>query len=171
MASKPLISYTTHIQRLEYLMGMHYVEVPEEVVQQLGGKLKVRLLCTVNGLITFQCGLVALGNGSGYISLNAQRMKQASLRNGDKVTVAFEKDDSAYGVEVPPELAELLEQDEEGMQRFQLLPPGKQRYIVQYVGGVKSSQLRIDRAIMLIENLKRLPRGKESFREIMGIKR
>lgn len=166
---KPIV-YTTPIRRLEYLMGVHYVEVPEAVVQQLGGKLNVRLLCTVNGTCTFQCGLVALGQGSGYISLNSARMKQAKVRHGDAVTVALTKDDSAYGVEKPPELTELLEQDEEGNRRFHLLPPGKQRYIIQHVGGVKSSQLRIDRAILLIENLKRLPHGKESFREILGKK-
>lgn len=163
--------YTTPIRRLAYLMGVHYVEVPEEEVQQLGGKLNVRLLCTINGAITFQCGLVALGQGSGYISLNAKRMKQAKVRHGDEVTVALAKDCSAYGVEMPPELAELLQQDEEGSQRFHLLAPGKQRYIIQYVGGVKSSQLRIDRAILLIGNLKRLPQGKESFRDMLGIKR
>lgn len=167
---KPIL-YTTPIRRLEYLMGVHYVEVPEEVVEQLGGKLNVRLLCTINGAVTFQCGMVALGYGSGYISLNAKRMKQAKVSHGDKVTVALEKDNSAYGVEMPPELTELLQQDKEGNQRFHLLAPGKQRYIIQYVGGVKSSQLRIDRAILLIENLKRLPRGKESFRDILGIKR
>ena len=171
MASKPPIDYSTHIQRLAHLMNVHYIEVPEEIVQQLGGKLNVRLLCTINKLVTFQCGLVALGNGSGYISLNAQRMKQARVCNGDKVSVGLVKDESAYGVEVPPELTELLAQDEEGMQRFRCLAPGKQRYIIQYVGGVKSSQLRINRAIKLIENLKRLPLGKESFREMLGIKR
>ena len=152
-------------------MGVHYVEVPQEVVQQLGGRLKVRLLCTVNEKVTFQCGLVALGNGSGYITLNAQRMKQAGLRNGDRVTVALAKDESTYGVEMPPELAELLDQDAEGMERFQGLPPGKQRYIIQYVGGVKNSQLRIDCALLLIGNLKRLPRGKESFRQMLGLTR
>ena len=136
MATQPPVIYTTHIQRLAHLLGVHYVEVPVEIVQQFGGRLNVRLLCTINHLVTFQCGLVALGNGSGYITLNAQRMKQACVCNGDKVNVVLVKDESAYGVEVPPELTELLAQDEEGMQRFQLLPPGKQRYIIQYVGGV-----------------------------------
>ena len=72
-------------------------------------------------------------------------------------------------MEMPPELAELLRQDEEGKTRFNQLTPGRQRYIIHYVSAVKSSQLRIDRAILLIENLKKLPKGKESFRETLGM--
>lgn len=52
--------------------------------------------------------------------------------------------------------------------RFELLKPGMQRYVLQYVAGVKSSELRIDRAILIIENLKVLKEGKETFREMLG---
>ena len=168
MADPLPIIYLTTVRRLQHLVGMHYLEVPAEVVQQLGGTFKLRLRCTVNQSLTFQCGLVALGGGSGYISLNARRMKELGVRNGSQVQVSLCKDESKYGVEVPAELAELLEQDAEGNLRFQQLTPGRQRYIMQYVASVKSSQLRIDRAIRLIENLKRLPPGKESFRAMLG---
>jgi hypothetical protein len=147
---------------------MHYLEVPQKIVKQLGGKFAIRLLCTINDSLTFQCGLVPLGNGDAYISINAKRMKQLSIKFGSKVTVALKKDGSKYGMEVPEELAELLAQDKEGMKRFKLLTQGKQRYIIYYVAMVKSTQLRIDRSILLIENLKKLPVGKESFREMLG---
>ena len=168
MAKQSSIVFTTNIHRLEHLVGMHYLEVPHDIVQQLGGKFKIRLLCTVNDAITFQCGLVALGNGSGYLSINARRMKQLGLKFGNKVTVKLEKDVSKYGMNMSEELTELLSQDKEGNRRFKLLPPGKQRYIIYYVNMVKSSQLRINRAIKLIENLKKTKEGKESFREILG---
>lgn len=164
------LSFSTHIDRLDKLK-LNYLEVPAEVVQRLGGQAKIRMLCTVNGSLTFPCGLVALGQGRAYITLNTQRMKQLGLRMGLEATVTLEQDPSPYGAEVPEEFAELLRQDEEGNERFHLLPPGKQRYIIHYVGSVKSSQLRIDRAIRLIENLKRLPRGKEEFREILGLEK
>lgn len=167
--SASIIKFNTSIHRLEHLVGMHYLEVSEKVVQQLGGKLKIRLLCTLNNAITFQCGLVALGSGKAYISINAKRMKQLGLKQGDKVAVALEKDSSKYGMEVPEELSELLAQDDEGRKRFNRLTPGKQRYIIHYVSSVKSSQLRIDRAILLITNLKRLPPGKEDFRGMLGL--
>jgi hypothetical protein len=164
---QPTINYKTHINKLPHLPG-HYFEVPPEVVQQLGGTFKVRVLCTINDKLTFQGGLVALGNGSGYISINNARLKQLCLQSGNEVQVKLEPDESEFGMEFPDELTELLSQDEEGKRRFYLLPPGKQRYIIYYVAGVKNSQLRIDRALLLINNLKQLPLGKESFREMLG---
>ncbi|MBC3542058.1 YdeI/OmpD-associated family protein [Rufibacter sediminis] len=167
----PPLHFTTHIGKLEYLMGTHYLEIPAEVVQQLGGKFNVRLLVTVNKKLTYQGGIVALGQGRGYITLSKQRLKQLGLKGGSAVSVSLEKDDSQYGTPVPEELTELLRQDDAGKARFDQLKPGMQRYIIQHVGAVKSSQLRIDRSINLIENLKRLKPGQETFREILGMEK
>ncbi|AHM60829.1 hypothetical protein D770_12875 [Flammeovirgaceae bacterium 311] len=164
------IQFQTCIHRLERLNNMTYLEIPKAVVDQLGS-LNMRLRCTVNGALTFQCGLMALGEGRAYISINAARMKKLGLQNGDSVTVLLQKDRSKYGVEVCEEFAELLRQDDEGNRRFHLLSPGMQRYIINHAGSVKSSQLRIDRSITMLENLKRLPQGKEEFRDILGIKK
>ena len=163
------VQFTTHVSKLDHLT-MYYLEVPAEIVQQLGGFKCGRLLCTVNHNLTFQCGLMALGAGCAYISISTKRMKELHVKQGDKVTVALEKDDSKCGTPMPEELEELLKQDEEGKNRFDLIKPGIQRYVLQYVAAVKSSQLRIERAILLIENLKSLTPGKETFREMLGKK-
>jgi uncharacterized protein DUF1905/bacteriocin resistance YdeI/OmpD-like protein len=169
MAKNSSIQYKTKIYKLEHLVGMHYFEVPPDIIDALGGKFKMRLLCTINGKLTFQGGLVALGNGSGYVSINMTRLKKLGLKFKDEVTVSLKKDESEYGMEVAEELKELLDQDEEGMRRFRILPPGKQRYIIHYVNAVKNSQLRIERAILLITNLKKTKEGKESFRAMLGL--
>ncbi|MGZ6540100.1 MAG: YdeI/OmpD-associated family protein, partial [Bacteroidia bacterium] len=127
--------------------------------------------CTVNDKLTFQAGVVALGNGNGYISINASRLKKLGLKFKDTVSVSLKKDESEFGMEMCEELKELLQQDEEGMRRFKMLTKGKQRYIIYYVAMVKSSQKRIDRAILLITNLKKTKEGKESFREMLGLKK
>jgi len=150
-------------------LNMPYIEIPIEVVEHFGGKFKVRLLCRVNNNSQFQCGLVALGEGRGYISLNAKRMKEFKVEIGDKVSVGLEIDDSKYGMPVPEELSELLNIDEEGNFRFHSLSPGKQRYIIHYVNQVKNSDLKIQKSIMLIDNLKKTTIGKENFREILGL--
>ncbi|MGV3589949.1 MAG: YdeI/OmpD-associated family protein [Adhaeribacter sp.] len=164
-----VIAYATPIGRLEYLVGMHYLEVPAEILQQLGGKFNMRLLCTVNQKLTFQGGLMVLGQGNAYISINNKRLKQLGVKHGDVVQVTLQEDKSQYGMDMPEELAELLQQDNIGRERFDQLTPGRQRYIIHYVSAVKNTQLRIDRAILLIENLKLLPLGKESFREMLGL--
>jgi hypothetical protein len=168
MSNDKPVTYKTRIQRLDYMNGMHYLEVPAYIIQELGGKLKMRLLCTINDRLTFPCGPVALGNGSGCVSLNKKRMQELGVKYGQEVQVALVKDPSKYGMEMPLELAELFKQDKEGEKRFKLLPPGKQRYILYYVNLVKDSQRKIERAIQLIENLKKTKIGKETFREMLG---
>lgn len=163
-----MINFRTHIGLLQHLPGMHYLEVPQDVVQALG-TLNIRLICTVNGQLKFQCGLMALGEGRAYISISKKRMQQLAVKLHDEVTVTLEKDDSTYGTEVPAEMEELLQQDEEGNRRFLLLKPGMQRYMLNHVSAVKNPQLRVDRAITLIENLKKLPEGKENFRAMLGL--
>ena len=165
------IIYKSKIYKLEHLVGMHYFEVPVDVIEKLGGKFKMRLLCTINDKLTFQGGVVALGNGNGYISINTTRLKKLGLKFKDEITVSLKKDVSEYGMAMSEELKELLEQDKEGLRRFKILAPGKQRYIIHYVNTVKNSQKRIDRAIMLITNLKKTKEGKESFREMLGLEK
>jgi hypothetical protein len=162
------IKFQTCIDRLDKLK-LNYIEIPVNIVKEMGGTFKMRLMCSVNGAEPFHGGLVALGEGKGYITLNNKRMKELGLSIGDWVEVVLNPDESKYGMPVPEELAELLRQDPEGERRFEMLTPGKQRYIIHYVSQVKSSQLRIDRAMLLIGNLKKLPEGNEDFRGMLGL--
>ena len=163
------LTFKSKIYKLEHLVGMHYIEVPKKKVEELGGKFNVRLVCKINDTLMFQCGIVALGGGKAYISINATRMKKAKLKVGDTVIVILKKDPSKYGMEMSEELKELLIQDVDGRKRFAGLIAGKQRYIIFYVQQVRSPHLRLKRALMLINNLKKTKPGKESFREILGM--
>ncbi len=146
---------------------MMIVEVPKTIVEKLEGFAGQRFLCTINKSVSWKCGMVAYHNGSAYISLNKKILKEIGP-SSERISVSLVKDVSKYGMDMSDELRTLLKQDKEGSRRFHLLPPGKQRYIIYYVSQVKSSQLRIERAIRLIENLKRTTEGKESFREIVS---
>jgi uncharacterized protein YdeI (YjbR/CyaY-like superfamily) len=95
-------------------------------------------------------------------------MKKLKVQEGDTVSVSLAKDESKYGMSLPVEMIEILKQDKEAKRRFDMLTPGKQRYIIFYVAGVKTPQLRIDRAMLLLGNLKNLPEGKEEFRAMLG---
>lgn len=161
------LKFKTTIHHLPKLK-LHYLRVPEEVVTTAGG-IGSRFLCSVNGKPSFHAGLVALGGGEAYITLKKDRMNEAGLQLGDQVTVELTPDKSKYGMEMPEELEALLDQDEEGARRFEQLSPGKKRYIIYYVSQVKSSQLKIDRAIKLINNLKKLPEGEFDFRYLLGL--
>ncbi|HYG52773.1 MAG TPA: YdeI/OmpD-associated family protein [Flavobacteriales bacterium] len=163
-----LAEFTSCIDALPHLSG-HYFELSPSVIKKIGGKISIRLICTVNKKVSWQCGPMALGNGSAYVTISAKRMKELGVKPGDKIHVSLKKDESKYGMDVPVELAEVLKQDPEGKKRFNAMTMSKQRYVIQYVSTVKSSSLRVERALLLIGNLKKLKPGKESLREMMGL--
>ena len=164
--SAPKVSFASRIGKLDYLMGVHYVDVPASVVKKLGGLNKQRLLCSINKHPKFQCGMMALGEGRGYITVSKKKLNQFSIALGDVIKVILEPDNSEFGMEVPEELIEIFAQDPEAEKRFMSISPGKQRNIIYYVSGVKNSDLRIERALKLINNLKACPEGKETARRI-----
>ena len=161
------ITFISHIDHLSKLK-LHHITVPAKIVVKVGG-IGTRLMCSINGNKAFHAGMVALGGGAAYITVNKERMKKYGVEKGDVVEAIIELDNSKYGMEVPEELEALLEQDDEGARRLEMLSPGKQRYIIHYVSQVKSSQKKIDRAIMLINNLKALPKDEFSFRKLLGL--
>lgn len=162
-----MISFNTRIFKLEHLAG-HYLAVPASVVKKTGGAGKQRFICTIDKTITWKCGLVSHKAGGAYILLNKKQMQMGKLNVGQQVNVSLKKDESKYGMDVPAELAEVFKQDKIGKARFDKLVPGKQRYIIYYINQVKSSDLRIERAVRLIRNVKGLPPGKETFRGILA---
>lgn len=164
--SAPKVSFASRIGKLDYLMGVHYVEVPEKIVKKLGGLNKQRLFCCINTHPKFQCGMMALGEGRGYITVSKKKLKDFTLSLGDTIQVALTPDNSEFGMEVPEELIEIFAQDPEAEKRFMSISSGKQRSIIYYVSGVKNSDKRIERALKLINNLKACPEGKETARGI-----
>ena len=110
--------------------------------------------------------MMALGEGRGYITVSKKKLNQFSIALGDVIKVILEPDNSEFGMEVPEELIEIFAQDPEAEKRFMSISPGKQRNIIYYVSGVKNSDLRIERALKLINNLKACPEGKETARRI-----
>lgn len=162
---KPIIfkSFIDYLPKLK----LHHITVPTEIVEKMGG-IGTRLMCSVDGHKVFHGGMVALGGGAAYITVNKKRMEDFGVEKGDEVEVRLTEDTSKYGMEMPEELEALLEQDEDGRHRFENITPGQQRYIIHYVSQVKSSQKKIDRAIMLINNLKDLPEGEFDFRVLLG---
>ncbi len=164
------LRFKAKIKNFTEFEGMHYLEVSKAQVKKLGGKFLLRLVCTVNGKVKYQCALQGLGNGAGWIGLNKARMKELGVSRGKTVSVKLVPDRSKYGLPMPEELEELLRQDNEGKRRFDLLSPGKQRNILHYVGNHKNPDRRLDRAVVCIENLKRLEEGRETAAAIFGIR-
>ncbi len=161
------ITFTTYLEPSNKV-GYTHITVPPEIVKKVGG-YNTRLMCSINGNENIHCGLMSKGDGQGLIIINKKRQKAWDLNFRDEITATIELDTSKYGMQMCEELEALLDQDREGFNTFEKITAGQQRYIIHYVGNVKSSQKRIDRAIMLIENLKTMPPGKFDYRHLMGM--
>ncbi|MFT3743199.1 MAG: YdeI/OmpD-associated family protein [Pyrinomonadaceae bacterium] len=73
---------------------------------------------------------------------------------GDMVDVVLVKDESKYGLPMPEEFEEVLNQDPEGDRLFHALGKGKQRSLLYLLSRSKDVDLRIHQALIVVEHLK-----------------
>ena len=154
----PRVEFTTQLVTTETKPVYHYLLVEREWVSPLGfsGNTR-RCTCTVNGKLTFHCSLMPSGRKKGafYISINKTNRDKLHLEPGDEVSVVLVRDDSRYGMPMPPEFREVLRQDAEGKSLFNALTPGKQRTLLWYTVKYKDEDRRIHTALVMIEHLKK----------------
>ena len=158
-------AFTSEIFEIQNNVWNMGFEVPRHVVTQYLGKDYKRVQCTLNGAHTFQCALMPLGDDRYFINVNSAIQKKLSLNLGDEVSVKLEPDTSKYGLPMPEELEALLEIDPEGDRIFHRLTPGKQRNLLHIVGLPKSSEIRVKKAMVIVEYLKEV-NGKLDFKEL-----
>ncbi len=154
-AKTPSIKFETHLVTSDEPPVYHYLHVEKEWVKPLGlvGNFR-RVICTVNGKITFQCSLMGDGKGAYLISVNKEKRDAVGIGPGDKASVVLVKDESKYGLPMPPELKEVLKQDPEGERLFEAMTKGRQRSAIYYVGKAKDIDRRIHNALIIVEHIK-----------------
>lgn len=143
----------------------HFLEIGHEIVDKFGfeGNSR-RVMCSINGAEAFPCALMPWGDVY-FIMVNKQRRTGLGLTVGDIVSVVLEKDESKYGMPMPEELQEVLNQDPEGDKLFHTLTAGKQRSMMYFIGKVKDIDKRIHTALVFIEHLKKNS-GKVIYEEL-----
>lgn len=160
---------------IDYLsnLRLHYLIIPSEILVKLNngeekGKFNQRVIVRVNDAIEWQAGIVALRDGDGYVAFSSARMKKINADRYDEVQVDIVLDQSVYGHEFPLELAELFKQDPNAKTRFELMTKGKQRTIIYYISQAKSSDIRLERCILYMNNLNKIAPGKETMKAIFS---
>lgn len=143
--------------------GYCYLRLTAKQVKGFPEGKKTRLLCTLNGQLTFQCGLNHLGDGDFFIIIGSRYMKSLKLKAGDKVDYLLQPDPDPLGVPMPEVLEALLEQDAELKERFDGLTMGKKRFVIHSIARIKNIDLQVQRAIESIRGNQRPPhRGGKS---------
>lgn len=147
--------FTAALDRLDSNLWGYYLPVPKDIADTISQEQKDRrVVCMLNNKLSFQCALMPRGDGTYFIMVNKSNRDKLKLELGMAVEVSLKKDESEYGLPMPDEMAEVLVSDPEGDELFHNLTPGKQRNLLYIVNKVKNSDLRIHKALVIVEHLK-----------------
>lgn len=142
----------------EGLYGMH-IAVPENIAEQLlSSPYKRRVIATYNGGPNQHQALFPSGDSQWFLILNHKVQKSHQLFLHDEVDVTVESDTSEYGMPMPEELREMLNDDPVGDEIFHALTPGTQRTLMHIIDKVKATHLRERKSWVIIEHLKNHPK-------------
>lgn len=147
------------------LLWNYYIRVPKEIANTFIDDDR-RVVCTLNKNVTIQCALMPDKKIGYYIMLNQDVRKRLKVDVGSELEVSLKKDKSEYGIAICEEFQEILSQDVEGRSYFHKLTPGKQRSLLHLIGKPKSSQIRINKGLIVINYLKSTG-GKLDFKELI----
>jgi len=146
--------FSSRVEPIDSKVWGHHFLVPDAVVEYYMSKDIKRLICTVNQSEPYHCALMSKGEGGYFIRLNKEMMKQLKLHVGSEVDAGLVKDESRYGMHLPEEMEVLMDQDPEGTHYFEKLTPGKKRSLLHLIGKPKSSEVRLRKALVVIQHLK-----------------
>lgn len=147
-------TFTSILSRVDDIDIYHwYFPVPNQIADELIDGADRRIVVTVNDKERYHCAIHGDGAGGFRIMLNQQRCKKLKLTRGEPIQVNVEKDRSEYGMEMSEELREVLDQMPRADELFHKCTKGRQRTLIYWVQNVKSSDIKIRRAIVMCTHL------------------
>ncbi|MEM9361792.1 MAG: YdeI/OmpD-associated family protein [Bacteroidota bacterium] len=135
----------------------HTVLLPNEIIEPFiqKGLKRVKVVASFQeNSIEFYAALLKR-HGKYYMMFSRNNQKALGIYANDYFTMQFFEDTSKYGVEMPEEFEAVLLSDYSAYQIFEGLSSGKKRGIIYMITRYKNSQTRIDKSLLLCENLKR----------------
>jgi bacteriocin resistance YdeI/OmpD-like protein/uncharacterized protein DUF1905 len=132
------------------------IEVPEEVLEQLGAGKRPPVLVDLGGY-EYRTTAGVMGSRS-MLSVSAAVRKATGLAGGDPVRVTLTVADTPREVGMPDDLAAALAADEQAGTFFAGLSNSLQRYHVEQVTGAKTPETRsrrIEKALALFREGKK----------------
>lgn len=126
------------------------VEVPDEVLDALGGK-RVPVNVTLNGT-TFKTTTAVMG-GKQLVGINKANRTATGVSAGDELEVTVERDTDERVIEVPPELAEAFETSTAAAATWKGLSYSHQREYAEWITGAKKAETRERRVAQALGKL------------------
>ncbi|GAA0872103.1 hypothetical protein GCM10009117_12500 [Gangjinia marincola] len=100
-------------------------------------------------------GALQKRKGEYRMMFSKAKQKELGIEIGDTLTLQLFEDTSKYGVEMPEEFEAVLMSDHEAYELFESLTDGFKRSLIYYILRQKGEQKRVDKALIITENLKR----------------
>jgi len=158
-------THNSTLDRFDGNLWHFHFKVPATVANLYIDKNSKRVICKLNNLLDFQCALMPDGNGNYFINVNKSIRDKLGLKQGDSLHYALQKDESEFGLPVPPELEELFLVDPEGKEIFDSLTPGKKRTLLYIAASPKNSDIRLKKSLCIINHLK-YTSGKINYKQL-----
>lgn len=126
------------------------IEVPAELVAELGGGKRAAVLVTVNGF-SYPSTLAVMG-GRHLIPFSSDKRAATGLSGGDPIVVDLELDTTPRTVEPPADLADALEAAD-ARAAFDALAPSARKAHVTNVERAKTAETRDRRIAAIVAKL------------------
>jgi hypothetical protein len=129
------------------------IEVPDEIVEELGSSKRPAVVVTINGY-SYRTSIARMG-GRFMFGVSADHRVGAGVAGGDDVDVELELDTAPRTVTVPPDLAEALGRDEKAKAFFDGLSYSNQSWYVSRVESAKkpeTRQRRVEESIVMLRD-------------------
>jgi len=143
-------SVTFHTTVLQTGKNTAGIQVPEEVIEKLGGG-KRPLVRVKIGQYSYRSA-IAVMDGKYMVSFSAEHRQASGINGGDEADVALELDLEPRDVDLPEDLKAALEQAG-AMAAFEKSAPSMKKEYVRQVEEAKAAETRVRRIGKIIEKL------------------
>jgi hypothetical protein len=134
--------------------SMHYIMLDAKLVTKLTKDNNKRVICTINKTEKLHCAIIPKKEGGHFVMIGASICKKLKLKVGMEIEANFVIDKTEYQFDMPEELKEVLDTDEDANKIFHALTAGNQRGLIYLLSLVKSSDKKIERALKIAERIK-----------------
>ncbi|GAA2035391.1 hypothetical protein GCM10009819_19830 [Agromyces tropicus] len=125
------------------------IEVPAEVVEELGGGRRAPVVVRVNGF-EYRSTLAVMG-GRHLIPFSSDKRAATGISGGDPITVELELDTAPRTVEPPEDFAAALDATPGAREAYDRLAPSHQKAHVTAITDAKTDETRQRRIAKAIE--------------------
>jgi hypothetical protein len=146
-------TFNSKLEKLQSNLSYTTLFLPFEIVDQLPEKGRLRVAGLLNNKTPFNLAILNLKEGPKYLTVGSILRKEAKIKEGDVVQVSFQLVDPNL-LELPEELEIALAQDDEAKKIFDTFTIGYKRSLAHYINSTKNIDVRIKRALELLEKAK-----------------